>query len=96
MRGAFLPHHHIRLRSCIKEDLRMWIGFLRDFNGVKMLVEDEDWVWHIQIFSDALDMCLALIMTSLMPNLVFSGRDSVVWRREQMFRRRSYLGSCGK
>ncbi|KAJ1117228.1 hypothetical protein NDU88_005428 [Pleurodeles waltl] len=52
IRGAFLPHHHIRLRACVK-DLRMWIVFLRDFNGVTMLVEDEDWFWHIQIFSDA-------------------------------------------
>ncbi|KAJ1109655.1 hypothetical protein NDU88_007015 [Pleurodeles waltl] len=53
MRGAFLPHHHIRLQACVKEDLRMWIVFLKDFNGVTMLVEEEDWFCHIQIFSDA-------------------------------------------
>ncbi|KAJ1116218.1 hypothetical protein NDU88_004436 [Pleurodeles waltl] len=44
MRGAFLPHHHIRLRACVKEDLQMWIGFQRDFNGATMLVEEEDWL----------------------------------------------------
>ncbi|KAJ1088753.1 hypothetical protein NDU88_001908 [Pleurodeles waltl] len=53
MRGAVLPHHHIRLRAGVKEDLRMWIEFLKDFNGVTMLVDDEDWFWQIQIFSDA-------------------------------------------
>ncbi|KAJ1161064.1 hypothetical protein NDU88_001552 [Pleurodeles waltl] len=31
----------------------MWIAFLRDFNGVTMLVEDADWYWQIQIFSEA-------------------------------------------
>ncbi|KAJ1199412.1 hypothetical protein NDU88_003248 [Pleurodeles waltl] len=45
MQGAVLSHHHIRLRAGVKEDLRMWIGFLKDFNGVTMLVDDEDWFW---------------------------------------------------
>ncbi|KAJ1152619.1 hypothetical protein NDU88_005394 [Pleurodeles waltl] len=53
MRGAVLPHHHVRLRASVKEDLRMWIGFLQEFNGVTMLVDDSDWFWQIQIFSDA-------------------------------------------
>ncbi|KAJ1134750.1 hypothetical protein NDU88_001197 [Pleurodeles waltl] len=39
MRGAVLPHHHVRLRARVKEDLRMWIGILQEFNGVTMLVE---------------------------------------------------------
>ncbi|KAJ1156477.1 hypothetical protein NDU88_009196 [Pleurodeles waltl] len=31
----------------------MWIAFLRDFNGVTMLVEDADWFWQVQFFYDA-------------------------------------------
>ncbi|KAJ1155706.1 hypothetical protein NDU88_008435 [Pleurodeles waltl] len=52
MRGAILLHHHIRLKAHIREDLKMWIGFLQEFNGVSMLVEDSEWFWQIQIFSD--------------------------------------------
>ncbi|KAJ1188807.1 hypothetical protein NDU88_005564 [Pleurodeles waltl] len=51
--GAILPHHHIRLKAHFREDLRMWIGFLQEFNGVSMLVEDADWFWQVQIFSVA-------------------------------------------
>ncbi|KAJ1190691.1 hypothetical protein NDU88_000013 [Pleurodeles waltl] len=53
MKGAVLPHQHIRLRASVKEDLRMWIGFLEQFNGVSMLVDEFDWHWQIEIFSDA-------------------------------------------
>ncbi|KAJ1209296.1 hypothetical protein NDU88_004674 [Pleurodeles waltl] len=53
MRGVVLPHHHIRLRAGVKDDLKMWIGFLQEFNGVTMLVEDSDWFWQIKICSDA-------------------------------------------
>ncbi|KAJ1208282.1 hypothetical protein NDU88_003668 [Pleurodeles waltl] len=40
MRGAVLPHHHIRLRASVRDDLKMWISFLQEFNGVTMLVDD--------------------------------------------------------
>ncbi|KAJ1117425.1 hypothetical protein NDU88_005625 [Pleurodeles waltl] len=31
--GRALPHHHVRLRVGVREDLRMWVKFLESFNG---------------------------------------------------------------
>ncbi|XP_067323909.1 uncharacterized protein [Anolis sagrei] len=32
--GASAPHHHIRVTLAIKADLRIWLQFLRHFNGI--------------------------------------------------------------
>ena len=32
--GILRPHHFIRLRSQVKNDLRVWLGFLSSFNSV--------------------------------------------------------------
>ena len=40
--GATLQHHFIRLRQDTKEDLRVWLSFLSNFNG-KSFFLDENW-----------------------------------------------------
>lgn len=37
------PHHFVRLSSTIKEDLNIWVQFLREYNGSSEML-DVDWV----------------------------------------------------
>ena len=41
MCGIQKEHHHIKLTNEIKEDLRMWLQFLENFNGVRLIHETE-------------------------------------------------------
>ena len=54
MCGGFKPHHHIRLTVGIKSDLKMWLLFLRGFNGVTYIAETE---WQdssvLELFTDS-------------------------------------------
>ncbi|XP_053105446.1 uncharacterized protein LOC128324664 isoform X1 [Hemicordylus capensis] len=52
-KGLRAPHHRVRVTHELREDARMWVEFLRDFNGIslwrsKFLLEAE-----LQIQSDA-------------------------------------------
>ena len=53
-RGATLPHHFIRLRHEVKEDLRVWLSFLSSFNGISFFL-DETWCNSnkLNLFTDA-------------------------------------------
>ena len=48
--GITKPHHHIKLTNEIKEDMKMWLEFLENFNGVRILHEQE---W---LANDVIDM----------------------------------------
>ena len=52
--GVTRPHHFIRLRSDVKEDLRVWLTFLSSFNGVYFFRHEE---WNnstrLNLFTDA-------------------------------------------
>ena len=52
--GATLQHHFIRLRQDTKEDLRVWLSFLSNFNG-KSFFLDENWCNSTKLnwFTDA-------------------------------------------
>ncbi|XP_069093123.1 uncharacterized protein [Pleurodeles waltl] len=50
--GHALPHHHVRLKVEVHEDLRMWAKFLESFNGIP-LKTCRDCEWDVQLFSDA-------------------------------------------
>ena len=54
MCGGFKPHHHIRLTVGLKSDLKMWLLFLRGFNGVTYIAETE---WQdssvLELFTDS-------------------------------------------
>ncbi|KAJ1138211.1 hypothetical protein NDU88_004602 [Pleurodeles waltl] len=50
--GQVLPHHHVRLKVGVREDLRMWATFLESFNGIPLRVW-RDCEWDVQLFSDA-------------------------------------------
>ncbi len=52
--GVTRPHHFIRLRSDVKDDLRVWLTFLPSFNGVYFFRHEE---WNnstkLNLFTDA-------------------------------------------
>ncbi|KAJ1216641.1 hypothetical protein NDU88_004242 [Pleurodeles waltl] len=50
--GQALPHHHVRLKVGVRDDLRMWATFLDSFNGIPLKVW-RDCEWDVQLFSDA-------------------------------------------
>ncbi|KAJ1137545.1 hypothetical protein NDU88_003943 [Pleurodeles waltl] len=50
--GQALPHHHVRLKVGVRENLRMWATFLESFNGIPLKVW-RDCEWDVQLFSDA-------------------------------------------
>ncbi|KAJ1129019.1 hypothetical protein NDU88_007390 [Pleurodeles waltl] len=50
--GQALPHHHVRLKVGVREDLRMWSTFLESFNEIPLKVWREC-EWDVQLFSDA-------------------------------------------
>ncbi|KAJ1128498.1 hypothetical protein NDU88_006876 [Pleurodeles waltl] len=50
--GQALPHHHVRMKVGVQENLRMWVNFWESFNGIPLKVWC-DWEWDVQLFSDA-------------------------------------------
>ena len=52
--GVKQPHHFIRINAGIREDLEMWLTFLRDFNGKRYF---QICSWHhsdvLQLFTDS-------------------------------------------
>jgi hypothetical protein len=52
--GVRASYHFIRLRREVKEDLRVWLSFLSDFNGRSFFLDDE-WCTSIKLnlFTDA-------------------------------------------
>ena len=52
--GVKQPHHFIRINAGIREDLEMWLSFLRDFNGKRYF---QICSWHhsdvLQLFTDS-------------------------------------------
>ncbi|KAJ1125403.1 hypothetical protein NDU88_003835 [Pleurodeles waltl] len=50
--GHAFPHHHVRMKVGVWEDLRMWAMFLESFNGIPLTVWQEC-QWDVQLFSDA-------------------------------------------
>jgi hypothetical protein len=48
--GISKPYHHIRIKPGMREDLKMWLSFLADFNGISMF-NDRFW-------SFSTDLCL--------------------------------------
>ncbi|KAJ1187758.1 hypothetical protein NDU88_004528 [Pleurodeles waltl] len=49
--GHSLPHHHVRLKVGVREDLQMWNTFLDTFNGISLKAW-QDCEWDVQIFWD--------------------------------------------
>lgn len=52
--GLTKPFHRIRLKKEIRLDLKMWLSFLQDFNGLS-LFHDKYWVSNVdvQLFTDS-------------------------------------------
>jgi hypothetical protein len=52
--GIKEPHHRIRVTEAMKEDLRLWLCFLTQYNGRSMIL-DSQWVDgdHLQLYTDA-------------------------------------------
>jgi len=52
--GLSLPHHFVRLKKEVKEDLRVWQPFLARFKGKSVFLED---IWQssakLNLFTDA-------------------------------------------
>lgn len=40
MKGAYHPHHRIRVTVVMKKDLQVWLWFLEDFNGISIWREE--------------------------------------------------------
>ena len=53
-RGLTKPYHHLRVTSDMKQDLRMWLTFFSDFNGVSVF-HDRFWVSSedCQLYTDS-------------------------------------------
>ena len=52
--GVTRPHHFVRLRSDVKDDLRVWLTFLSSFNGAYFF-RNEEWLnsTKLNLFTDA-------------------------------------------
>ena len=52
--GIRSPHHLIRLNKEVKEDLKVWLSFLTEFNGRSFFIDD---VWQntskLSLYTDA-------------------------------------------
>lgn len=52
--GVKSPHHLIRLNKEVKEDLKVWLSFLAEFNGRSFFIDD---AWHssckLSLYTDA-------------------------------------------
>ena len=47
------PHHHVKLSNEFKPDTQMWLRFLFNFNGARLIHEDE-WLSsdNIELFTN--------------------------------------------
>ena len=52
--GVSVSHHLVKLNLSAKEDLKVWLAFLEDFNGKSFFV-DEHWETShkLELFTDA-------------------------------------------
>lgn len=52
--GLTKPFHHLRVNKAIKADLRMWLTFFENYNGISVF-HDRFWVSNqdVQLYSDA-------------------------------------------
>ena len=48
------PHHHVKLSNELKQDIQMWLRFLFNFNGARLIHENE-WLSSdsIELFTDS-------------------------------------------
>nr|XP_028594215.1 uncharacterized protein LOC114601207 [Podarcis muralis] len=51
--GGVAPHHHIRVTKQIKDDLRVWLAFLQDYNGFSFWQKCLNPRAEFQVHSDA-------------------------------------------
>ena len=53
-RGLRAPHHHTNLSKGSKEDMRLWLQFLKNFNGKSLFLNDRLLTNHdINLYTDA-------------------------------------------
>lgn len=52
--GLTKPHHHLNITVSMKEDLKLWLMFFEDFNGISVF-HDRYWVSNedVQLFTDS-------------------------------------------
>lgn len=52
--GIINPHHFIRLKQEMKDDMQLWLNFLHDFNG-KVYFSEADWSSNLtlDLFTDS-------------------------------------------
>ena len=52
--GITSPHHHIKLSKGMRQDLKMWLCFFQDFNGISFF-NDEKWLsnWDFSLYTDS-------------------------------------------
>ena len=52
--GLTKPHHHLNITVSMKEDLKLWLKFFEDFNGISVF-HDRYWVSNedVQLFTDS-------------------------------------------
>lgn len=52
--GIKKSHHHIKITEDLKQDIRMWLYFLENFNGVR-LIHDKEWIsnHNINLYTDS-------------------------------------------
>ena len=52
--GLTKPYHHLRITSCMRQDLLMWLSFFQEFNGISVF-HDRFWVSNedVQLFTDS-------------------------------------------
>lgn len=46
--GVPSPHHHIRINPGMRQDLKMWLKFFQDFNGVSVF-QDAEWLTNTDL-----------------------------------------------
>ena len=52
--GLKKPHHHLRITVEMKKDMKLWLQFFKDFNGISVF-HDRFWISNddIQLFTDS-------------------------------------------
>ena len=52
--GIQCSHHHIRLTEGMRQDLKMWLRFFCDFNGISLFI-DAQWLtnWDVSLYTDS-------------------------------------------
>ena len=47
------PQHRVRIANSLKEDLKVWLSFLRTHNGATMIVENWNGSGRLDLYTDA-------------------------------------------